>query len=426
MLFEHDDMQGDGRTEPETPIRETPAPQTPDIEATPFQQAQPVNRPDYTTWQASLPHTVAPAPARSQRGRTAGLLVLALVTGAAGGGAAGTFAVTRSHPAAAAASTSVVSAEPIARQSAATINVASEVFAAASPSVVEINVTGETPMGTTYSGGSGFVVDARGYILTNNHVVEGAQSVEVQFNDGSTSTATVMGTDSGNDLALIKTTLPANIPVARLADSDAVSVGETAIAIGSPFGLEETVTQGIVSAVHRTWAPDNGRAQRNLIQTDAPINPGNSGGPLLNAQGEVIGINSMIESPVRGSVGVGFAIPINTAKQLFPQLETGAQLKAVWLGIRGGDVTAALAQENNLTVKEGVLVAEAVQGGPAAKAGLQAEDVITALDGKAVTTLGELQDALSRHQPGDTVTLSIVRGGAKKELKVQLETWTEQ
>jgi S1-C subfamily serine protease len=129
---------------------------------------------------------------------------------------------------------------------------------------------------------------------------------------------------------------------------------------------------------------------------------------------------------VRGSVGVGFAIPINTAKLLIPQLETGAQLKAVWLGIRGGDVTAALAQERDLGTNEGVLVAEAVQGGPAARAGLQAEDVITALDGKAVTTLGELQDALSQHQPGDTVTLSIVRGGSQQELKVQLEAWTEQ
>ena len=125
-------------------------------------------------------------------------------------------------------------------------------------------------------------------------------------------------------------------------------------------------------------------------------------------------------------MGIAFAIPINTAKQLIPQLETGAQLKAVWLGIRGGDVTSALAEELSLTVEQGVLVAEAVQGGPAARAGLQAEDVITALDGKAVTTLGELQDALSQHQPGDSVTLSIVRGGAKQELKVQLETWTEQ
>jgi S1-C subfamily serine protease len=322
--------------------------------------------------------------------------------------------------------TSVVSAEPIGQQAAVIPNVASAVFAAASPSVVEINVMGATPMGTTYSGGSGFVVDARGYILTNNHVVEGAETVEVQFGDGTTGTATVLGTDSGNDLALLKTDLPSNIPAARLADSDAVTVGETAVAIGSPFGLEQTVTQGIVSAIHRTWSPGTGRTQRNLIQTDAPINPGNSGGPLLNAQGEVIGVNSMIESPVRGSVGVGFAIPINTAKQLIPQLETGAQLKAVWLGIRGGDLTAALAEERSLAVQEGVLVAEVVQGGPAARAGLQAEDIITALDGQAVKTLGELQDALSQHQPGDSVTLSITRGSAKQDLEVRLEAWSDQ
>ena len=366
------------------------------------------------------------APVRARRGRTAGLLILALLTGAAGGGAAGTFAATRSLPTAAAGA-SVVSAEPIGNQNqAASANVAGAVFAAVSPSVVEISVAGETPMGMTYSGGTGFVVDARGLILTNNHVVAGSEEVEVQFSDGTTRSATVLGTDSGNDLALLETDLPANVPVARLADSDAVTVGETAVAIGSPFGLEQTVTQGIISAIHRTWSPGTGRTQRNLIQTDAPINPGNSGGPLLNAAGEVIGITSMIESPVRGSVGVGFAIPINTAKQLIPQLEAGAELKAVWLGIRGGDVTAALAEERDLPVQQGVLVAEAVQGGPAARAGLQPEDIITALDETAVKTLGELQDALSRHQPGDTVTLSIVRAGAEQELEVQLEAWVEQ
>jgi S1-C subfamily serine protease len=347
------------------------------------------------------------------------------LTGAAGGGAAGTFVATRSLPGVP-ATISVVSAQPINSQVAPAASAASTVFAAVSPSVVEIGVAGASPMGPTYSGGSGFVVDARGLILTNNHVVAGAQEVEVQFSDGTVRTATVLGTDSGNDLALLKTDLPANVPVARLADSDAVTVGETAIAIGSPFGLEQTVTQGIVSAIHRTWSPSNGRAQRNLIQTDTPINPGNSGGPLLNAQGEVIGVNSMIESPVRGSVGVGFAIPINTAKQLIPQLEAGKQLQAVWLGIRGGDITSVLAEERNLNVAEGVLIADVVDGGPAARAGLIAEDIITAIDGTSVKTLGALQDALAHHQPGDTVTLAIIRAGSNRDLKVQLEAWTEQ
>jgi S1-C subfamily serine protease len=147
---------------------------------------------------------------------------------------------------------------------------------------------------------------------------------------------------------------------------------------------------------------------------------------LLNAQGEVIGVNSMIESPVRGSVGVGFAIPINTAKQLIPQLEAGKQLQAVWLGIRGGDITSVLAEERNLNVAEGVLIADVVDGGPAARAGLIAEDIITAIDGTSVKTLGALQDALAHHQPGDTVTLAIIRAGSNRDLKVQLEAWTEQ
>ena len=377
---------------------------------------------------AATPGTGIPAaatPGRLRRRGTAGLLVLALLTGAAGGGAAGMFAASRALPSTS-ASTSVVAAEPISRQEKTAAGVAGAVYAAVSPSVIEISVAGASMMGPTYSGGSGFVVDARGLILTNNHVVEGAQEVDVQFSDGTTRKATVLGTDSGNDLALLKVDLPANVPVARLADSDAVAVGETAVAIGSPFGLEQTVTQGIVSAIHRTWSPGTGRLQRNLIQTDAPINPGNSGGPLLNAAGEVIGVTSMIESPVRGSVGVGFAIPINTAKQLIPQLEAGARLEPVWLGIRGGDVTESLAQELSLPVTEGVLVAEAVPGGPAARAGLQAQDIITGIDGTKTATLAALQDALAQHQPGDTVTLSTLRNGAEQELEVRLETWTEQ
>jgi S1-C subfamily serine protease len=412
-MFDHNDLNQHARPKPVARMYEIPG----------TRSAVTASSPMSTPSSTAMPV----APVRMRRGRTAGLLFLALLTGAAGGGAAGSFAAMRSLPTAAAGA-SVVSAEPInmQNQAAAAANVAGAVFAAVSPSVVEISVAGETPMGMTYSGGTGFVVDARGLILTNNHVVASSEQVEVQFSDGTTRTATVLGTDSGNDLALLETDLPANVPVARLADSDAVTVGETAVAIGSPFGLEQTVTQGIVSAIHRTWSPGTGRTQRNLIQTDAPINPGNSGGPLLNAAGEVIGITSMIESPVRGSVGVGFAIPINTAKQLIPQLEAGAELKAVWLGIRGGDVTAALAEERDLPVQEGVLVAEAVQGGPAARAGLQPEDIITALDQTAVKTLGELQDALSQHQPGDTVTLSIMRAGAEQELDVRLEAWVEQ
>jgi S1-C subfamily serine protease len=281
------------------------------------------------------------------------------------------------------------------------------------------------------------VVDAHGLILTNNHVIEGSRAVSVRFTNGEQREAQVLGTDRGNDLALLKVDLPANVPVAALGDSDQVQVGETAIAIGSPFGLDQTVTQGIISAVHRDWSPGNGRVQRNLLQTDAPINPGNSGGPLLNANGDVVGINTMIESPVRGSVGVGFAIPSNTAKRLLPQLEAGAQLEPVWLGISGQELDATIAKDQGLAVTEGVLVLEVVPGSAADQAGIRGGqsvnetlprggDVITKIDGQAVKDLGQLTEQLSGHQPGDEISVTIVRDGREQEVKAKLQAWPEQ
>ncbi len=390
---------------------------------------------------ATRPH-VAPgagmAEVTKRRGRsaTAAMLALALATGAVGGGAGGAVAATRwlgpqSQPA------PITNPQPISVSGAMAQSVAGAVFNSVSDAVVEIISVGEAGSGPMSSGsGSGSVVDARGLILTNNHVVEGARAVSVRFSDGTTREAQILGADSGNDLALLRVDLPEDVPVALLGDSDAVQVGETAIAIGSPFGLDQTVTQGIISAIKRTWWPGNGRAQRNLLQTDAPINPGNSGGPLLNARGEVIGVNSMIESPVRGSVGVGFAIPINTAKRLIPALESGAQLEPVWLGIQGVDLDATIAGDQGLTVEAGVLVTALVPNGPAAKAGLQGGvqanetiprggDVITAVDGDAITDLASLSERLSSHQPGDTVALTITRDGREQQIDVTLEAWSE-
>jgi putative serine protease PepD len=195
--------------------------------------------------------------------------------------------------------------------------VASAVYRSASSSVVEIAVRGSGGGGT----GSGFVATADGLIVTNNHVIDGASRVAVRFKDGETRQAEVVDTDPANDLAILRTTLPANTPVAQLGDSDAIEVGELAIAIGSPFGLDQTITQGIVSATGRDVRTGRRSTQRDLIQTDAPINPGNSGGPLLNARGEVIGINTLNRSPVQGSVGLGFAVPVNTAKALLAALD---------------------------------------------------------------------------------------------------------
>ncbi len=247
----------------------------------------------------------------------------------------------------------------------------------------------------------------------------------------------MLGTDRGNDLALLKVDLPEGVLAIALGDSEQVQVGETAIAIGSPFGLEQSVTQGIISAVHRDWSSGNGRLQRNLLQTDAPINPGNSGGPLLNERGEVIGINTMIESPVRGSVGVGFAVPINTAQRLLPQLEAGAQLEPVWLGISGQELDATIAKDQGLSVEQGVLITDIVPGSAADEAGLRGGqgsnenvprggDVITAVDGNRVTTIGELTEQLSEHKPGDSVSLTIVRDGREQTVAATLQAWPEQ
>jgi putative serine protease PepD len=242
-----------------------------------------------------------------------------LAASAVAAGAAGGVAATRFAPPAAQTQQTAATAAPVSASAApqgAAQTIASSVYQQTHGSVVQLVIDGGAPRAT--GTGSGVVVDGRGYILTNYHVIQGARTITVKFDSGVTRAAQVTKTDPANDLALIKVDLPSGVPVAKLGDSDAVKVGELAIAIGSPFGLDQTVTQGIVSATNRTYQPAGGAARRGLIQTDAPINPGNSGGPLINAAGEVIGINSFIESPVEGSVGIGFAVPINAAKQLLP------------------------------------------------------------------------------------------------------------
>ena len=257
-----------------------------------------------------------PAAAPSPRRRT--LLTLALVAFLAGGlgGVAGN---TINAPAAQTVPASVVAAQPVVQISAA--NSASVVYAQASPAVVEIQTTAQMGRGryATSGTGSGFVVDSSGLIMTNQHVIAGARSIMIQFSSGDQQTASVIASDGAHDLALLRVAaIPAGVPALALGDSDAVEVGATALAIGSPFGLEETLTQGIISAVDRSWSA-GAEQMSGLIQTDAAINPGNSGGPLLNDAGEVIGVNTLIESPVEGNVGIGFAVPSNIARQLLDQ-----------------------------------------------------------------------------------------------------------
>lgn len=298
---------------------------------------------------------------------------------------------------------------------------AAAVYARANPSVVQLLVSGASPRarGT----GSGFVVADGGLILTNQHVIAGTRSITVRFSDGQTRTATVVGTDRANDLALLRTELPSGVTALPLGSSSAVTVGEVAIAIGSPFGLDRTVTQGIISAVDRTYQPSGAPARRGLIQTDAPINPGNSGGPLLNARGEVIGINSLIESPVEGSVGIGFAVPIDIAKELLPELQSGAQIEAAYLGVSGVTLDAETARAEGAPVSSGVLLVDVVAGSPAAAAGLRPSDVVTAIDGRQVTSMDALAAQIRGYKPGDKVRLSVVRASGPTEIEATLAQW---
>ncbi len=240
---------------------------------------------------------------------TSAVLGLVLVTAMLGSGAAGAALALRSLPE---PQPVVITPPPSAA------NLAGAVYNQVNPAVVQVSTERQRRSGSIEKGtGSGVVIDATGLILTNYHVIEDADTITVLFSTGEERQSEVHKVDRANDLAVLTVQLPAGVPTAPLGNSDTVAVGEVAIAIGSPFGLNQTITQGIISAVHRDWSGQSGSGgPGQLIQTDASINPGNSGGPLLNAQGEVIGINTMIQSPIYGSVGIGFAVPINTAKPL--------------------------------------------------------------------------------------------------------------
>jgi S1-C subfamily serine protease len=306
-------------------------------------------------------------------------------------------------------------------------------------SVVEIEVTDASSgiFGMQGGVGSGFLVDSEGDIITNNHVVNGAVSVRVILDDGTPIDATIVATDPVDDLALIHVNpddLSGATPL-TLGDSDAVQPGQMAVAMGAPFGLNDTITVGIISGVNRT-VDGSSSSLVGMLQTDAAISPGNSGGPLFNAAGEVIGVNTAIEAS-SGANDIGFAIPSNVVSNVLATLKAGETVERPWLGIRGLALTEHIADQLGLDASQGVYVVDVIADGPAAAAGLvpapvdesgtptAGGDIITGVDGQDVTTVQAISSYLRSRHVGDTVTLTIVRSGQTLPVKVTLGAWPE-
>jgi S1-C subfamily serine protease len=284
--------------------------------------------------------------------------------------------------------------------------------------------------------GSGFVIDTDGHILTNYHVVQGADTIEVTLGDQSHYTAKKIGEDTRNDIALIQIDPHGHkLATLKLGDSRNLLVGQRVLAIGNPFGFEGTLTTGVVSSLGRTVQTGDSTFIDEAIQTDASINAGNSGGPLLDSHGEVIGINSAIYAPTGTTAGIGFAIPINTARRVAEDLITKGHVRRATLGAEGRAIWPGLAEALGLGVQQGILIERVEPGGPAAQAGLRGGDrvvlaglqqlriggdIVVAIDGKPVTSQTDLNLLLNREGPGDTVTLTVVRDGKKMDISVKL------
>jgi putative serine protease PepD len=297
-----------------------------------------------------------------------------------------------------------------------------EVYKSISPGVAFINTTSvrESMWGTQEGkgNGSGSVIDNNGHILTNYHVVEGAQRLSVSFGGDKTYPAKFVGGDADTDLAIIKIEPPAGLTVVPLGDSDALVVGQKVLAIGNPFGLDRTLTTGVISGLQRPIRARNGRPIDAAIQTDASINPGNSGGPLLDKFGRMIGINSQILSPAGGSVGVGFAVPVNTAKRVIPQILQFGEVRRPKLGASLPSVSDLAERGYKMPVENGLLVYSLVPGGAAERAGLRAVtddgtigDIIISADGQPLNDTDDLFRLLDKKQFGDTVQLQVYRDG---------------
>jgi putative serine protease PepD len=293
-----------------------------------------------------------------------------------------------------------------------------QLYKTVTPGVVDITVTSNNsaagPLGgggTSQAEGSGFVIDANGDIVTNQHVVDGATAITVHFVDGTSAKATLVGSDPSTDIAVIKVDVAASeLHPVTLGTSKNVLPGQEVVAIGSPFGLADSMTSGIVSAIGRTIQAPNGYSIANSIQTDAPINHGNSGGPLLDLSGNVIGVNAQIESGGGGSDGVGFAIPIDSVKTVANTLVAGGTVQHAYLGIHVGDATNGA----------GALIGSVTANSPASKAGLKAGDVITKFDSTPITKADDLTAAVTAHAPNDKATVTVTRNGKSVQIDVTL------
>jgi len=318
--------------------------------------------------------------------------------------------------------------------------VINNVYERVAPAVVNISVVSMPKDGTGLQegSGSGFVYDTEGHIVTNNHVVQDAQSIRVRFSNDEETDATVVGTDPDSDLAVLKVNVDPQIlhPV-ELADSDRLKVGQFVIAIGNPFGFERSVTTGIISALGRLLLRESRFSLPDLIQTDTAINPGSSGGPLLDAQGRVIGVTTLIFSETRSNAGVGMAIPSNSVRRVVPVLIASGRFVHPWLGIRGTSLTPQLAKSLDLSVERGALVEQVIRGGPSEAAGLQGGtrdvqiegirrpiraggDVIVAIEKQPVRHFDDLINFLETTTVGQTVDLTILRKGKQMHIQVEL------
>ncbi|MCU0505820.1 MAG: trypsin-like peptidase domain-containing protein [Chloroflexi bacterium] len=436
---------------PATPADPAPAqPEPPTYAYAPTPEPRPTWASDATAqqtpehWFEPAPAPVAVAPAKP--GRRGGIVVPVVAASLLSAvlASAGTYGLLRAtgeldQPP---AISTTVPAEPAGTVQQVTIDESSAAVAAAqnvSPAIVTIVTTGNAgDLNGFFQGqdipatgvGSGIIYDTNGWVLTNRHVVTGAEEVSVRLKDGREFGATVYGIDTLTDLAIVKVEAT-GLPTATFGDSGAIKVGQAAIAIGSPLGTyTNSVTSGIVSALGRTITVDDGSTIRNLIQTDAAINPGNSGGALLDAGGNVIGINTAIASTAEG---IGFAIPVNMAKPIMAQAQEGKPIARPWIGIRYVAIDPQVAKERGLTVTDGVLVDggqdpsgnaqdAVVPGGPGAEAGLKSGDIIVKIDGVAISEAQPFEYLLVQNAPGDDLRLTVLRDGAETDVTVTLGT----